>query len=89
MNITRRHDKTGDKKLHLFNPTPKPFPPFSTENLYPLIQGSASISLHFHPPHSASVDFADRMIIDTRNHNHEHGSQTRKLVVMQTNTPQF
>ena len=42
-------------------------------------------SLHFPPPHSAPVDFADRMIIDTRDYNREHGSQTRKSAVMQTN----
>lgn len=33
------------------------------------LRGSVSISLHFPPPHSASVDFTDRMIIDTRDYN--------------------
>lgn len=44
------------------------------------------ISLHFEP-HCASVDFADRMTIDTRDYNYEYGSQIGKLAVMQTYIP--
>lgn len=33
-------------------------------------------------PHSASIDFTDRMMVDTRDYNHEHGSQTGKLAAL-------
>ena len=51
-------------------------------------------SLYNSLPHSAAVEFADRMIIDTRDYNRKYGSQTRNLAAMRTKqlceqTPQF
>lgn len=52
------------------HPTPHQIPLLSAETIYVLFERLCQHPSDL-PPHNASVDFADRMIIDTRDYNHE------------------
>lgn len=45
-----------------------------TKALKFFLRGPATISLYSPSPHMATVDFANRLTIETRDYNHEHGS---------------
>lgn len=77
----KRNHLVYSKHHTSLNPTPNPFF-LNWKPLPATLEVPPAYLYTSPPPQSASVDFADRMIFETRDYNYQDGSQTRKLIAM-------